>query len=78
MKPWNLTTGATRLELALEGLRKTKHATIELWNDAARRHLEEDYLLSLEPRMHRALDGIHRLQEILSKAQRECGEPNEI
>lgn len=72
MKIWDLTTGTARLELAMEALRKARYEAAEQWNDVARQRFEAEYLSPMEPRLRRALDGIHRLQELLAKAQREC------
>ncbi len=69
---WDLTTGSARLELAMEDLRKAVREVEEHWDDAARRRFEAEYLLPLRPKVLRAVDGIHRLQEILVKAQRDC------
>jgi hypothetical protein len=74
MRRWDLATGTARLELAMEELRKARHEVAEHWNDTARQRFEAEYLLPLEPRLRRALDGIHRLQELLGRAQRDCSD----
>lgn len=77
MKMWDLTTGTARLELAMEALLRARQDAAEQWDDVARQRFEAEYLSPMEPRLRRALDGIHKLQEILAKAHRECSDESQ-
>ena len=45
------------------------------WSDEAQRNFEEKYVLPLEPSVRGVLDAVHRLAEVLSAAERQCGTP---
>jgi uncharacterized protein YukE len=73
MKNWNLSGGAAKLELAFKSLKKAAGDAQEFWHDDASRRFQEKYLAALEPQVRDALDAIHRLEQILSGAEHECG-----
>jgi uncharacterized protein YukE len=73
MKPWDLTTGTARLASAWEALQKAQAAVTAQWNDLSHEHFQDNYYRPLEPKVRRALDAVRRLDEILRKAERECG-----
>jgi hypothetical protein len=73
MRPWDLSSGAAKLELAYKSLKKAAADAHESWSDDANRRFQETYLIPLEPRVREALDAIHRLDQILRDADRECG-----
>jgi hypothetical protein len=76
MRPWDLTAGAAKLELALKTL-QIKAADIgEAWSDDAYARFLETYLEPIAPRMKTMLDAIHRLSEVLNTAERQCGDDN--
>ncbi len=72
MKTWDLTSGSAKIELALEVLQRAWRDAAEHWDDETSRKFQEEYLVPLEPKVKRALDGIHRLTEIFANAEREC------
>ncbi len=74
MRLWDLSGGSARLEQAMDALKKKTAEIGERWNDPAFKDLHDTYLLPLEPKVLRALDAIHRLEEVLSRAQRDCGD----
>lgn len=74
MKRWNLSGGSARLEEAIDAMMKTVANLSERWNDPAMDHLQDAYLKPLVPRVQRALEAVHRLDELLSRAARECGD----
>jgi hypothetical protein len=73
MRNWDLNTGASKLELAMQSLFTAHSEVQQYWSDEAQRKFEEAYLLPLEPKMRGVLDAIHRLAEVLSSAERQCG-----
>ena len=72
MRGWDLTTGSTRLSLAWETLQKANASAAAEWSDVTHEHFQEQYYRPLEPKVRHALDAIHRLAEVLGRAQREC------
>lgn len=73
MRRWDLTTGAAKLELAGESLRKAMIEATTHWDDQTNRNFQEKYLEPMRPKLRRAIDAVHRLQLVLAKAERECG-----
>ena len=73
MKAWDLTTGAARLEQTLRSLQNTNAEVMEYWDDATHRNFHEQHLKQVEPLVRKTLDVIRRLEQVLTKAQRECG-----
>ena len=73
MRIWDLHTGASNLEEAMESLQTTRTETMMQWDDETNRKFQEEYLAPLEPRVKRALDAVHRLALLLARAERECG-----
>ena len=72
MKTWDFNSGAGKIELAVEVLQRAWGDAATHWDDETSRKFQEEYLAPLEPQVKRALDGIHRLTEILASAEREC------
>jgi len=77
MKTWDLNSGAAKLELAMETLHRAWSDAAEHWNDDASRKFQEQCLAPLEPKYRKALDAVHRLAEILSRAERACSDTGE-
>jgi hypothetical protein len=73
VRGFDLTAGSTRLSLAWETLQRANAAAAAQWNDATNQHFQDQYYRPLEPKVRHALAAIHRLAEILRKAERECG-----
>ena len=73
MRQWDLATGAAKLELAMETLKKIETEAAAQWNDRNCREFREKYLVPLEARVDRAVVAIHRMAEVLAKAEHECG-----
>ena len=73
MRNWDLNSGASKLELAMQTLFAAHAEARQYWSDEAQRKFEESYLAPLEPKVRGVLDAIHRLAEVLSAAERECG-----
>ena len=69
-----MTPEAARLEEATEALRAAWLESGEHWDDDTRRAFRENYLDALLPRLNRAIDAIHRMADVLSKAERECSD----
>lgn len=72
MRNWDLMTAAAKLEAAQKTFQTLKADTAEQWNDDIRRNFDERFLVPLDQRVKRLIDGIARLSEILTAAQRDC------
>ena len=77
MRPWDLTAGTAKLELALKTL-QTRTADIgEAWSDEAYTRFLETHLEPIAPRMKTLIDAVNRLSEVLNAAERQCRDENE-
>jgi hypothetical protein len=74
MRPFDLSAGAAKLEMALRSLQERALEIEESWDDPAYHSFVEGYIAPLDSTVKTALDAIHRLAEILVNAQRQCGE----
>ncbi len=74
MKAWDLSGGAARLSDSIDLLRKAWADAATRWDDHTSRRFFEDHVEPLEPTTRRALYAIHRLAEVLSRAERECSD----
>ena len=72
MKTWDLTSGAAKLELAMQALVTTVAETEERWNDETYESFRKAYLAPLEPKVRMALDAVHTLADLLHRAERAC------
>ena len=70
---WDLSAGTAKLELAMDSLKKSTLAVEERWDDETFHGLVKTYLVPLEPRVQRAVEAIHRVAQVLARAERECG-----
>jgi hypothetical protein len=75
MRNWDLNSGASKLELAMQAISAANAEARHYWNDEAQRKFEDTYLLPLEPTVRNVLDAVHRLAEVLAAAERQCGTP---
>ena len=73
MKSWDLTSGAAKLELAMQALVGAVAETERHWDDETYESFRETYLVPLEPKVRMALDAIHTLGTLLARAERACG-----
>ena len=76
MRSWDLTAGFARLSEGWEALQRANAAAAAEWNDLTNQHFQDQYYRPLEPKVRHALDAIRRLTEVLTRAQRECGDDN--
>jgi hypothetical protein len=72
MRGCDPSAAAAKLELAMETLSRARIEALSLWDDEMSRDFEAQNLAPLEPVLRRALDAIHHLAELLSKAERDC------
>lgn len=68
MRAWDIAGGAARLEESFEVLRRAWLAASEHWDDQTARRFRAEFLDPLEPRLRRALDAVHRIDELFGRA----------
>jgi hypothetical protein len=67
-------SAAAKLEMAKESLDHARAQAASQWDDPMSRSFEAQFLVPMEPKLKRALDAIHHLAEMISKAERDCSE----
>ncbi len=72
MKVWDLGSDAAKLDRAVQMLRRARADALEHWDDQTHHKFQENHLEPVEQIVRTTLDVIHRLEQVLSKAQREC------
>jgi hypothetical protein len=72
MGPGRLSSGAAKLSEALECLQEAWQETSQEWEDATARNFEENYLRPLLRQCSATLETTSQLQEVLTKAYRDC------
>ena len=72
MKTWDLTSGASKLDLAMQSLVKTVRNAEDDWDDATYQRFQQQYIAALEPKVRMAIDAIHTLEQVLLGAERAC------
>ena len=73
MRVWDLSSGASKLTIALQSLQKAAADATSRWDDDTSQKFRETYLEPLKPKLKRALDAIHRLDGLLIRADRDVG-----
>jgi len=73
MRSWDLNTGSANLEMAMDSLQAAWSETTAHWKDQRSREFEQEYLAPLEPAFRRTVDSVHRLAQVLARAERDCG-----
>lgn len=74
MKSCDLTTGASKLELALKSLRVTIAAVDQQWTDDTHRKFQETHLSQIEPNLKKMFDAVGRMSEAIAACERQCDE----
>jgi hypothetical protein len=73
MRNWDLNSPAVKLELSMQSLFAVTAEAGQYWSDQAQVKFQDSFILPLEPKVRGVLDSIHRLAEVLSEAERQCG-----
>jgi len=72
MRIAELNSGAAKLLDAADRLASNWNDAKEFWRDGNAANLEENHLRPVGEEIKAALGAIHRLAEVLDRAQREC------
>ena len=72
MSSTDVSSSASKLELALKTFRTTFDAVDQQWTDAARHDFEETHLAPMESNIKTMLTAVARLAEVLAAAERQC------
>lgn len=73
----DLSSGASKLALALKQLNIKWDAARETWDDATARAFHKEHIEPLAPRVKETLEAIGRLAEVLARATREVSDSND-
>lgn len=71
MKEGDLTTGASKLRLAIKALKQHWEQTESYWQDQKRREFDADYMAALEPAVAGAIERMNRLGQVFAQARNE-------
>jgi hypothetical protein len=74
MKRFDLHTGAAKLQSALETLQREWQQATDEWRDDVSRKFAENHLDPLGPTIKIAIDAIRRMEAVVARAERECGD----
>lgn len=74
MRIFDLHDGSAKLQRALRDLKEADLRISEQWDDAVHREIRETYIAPLETMMRRTLGAIDKMAEVLTEAERDCGE----
>lgn len=73
----DLSSGASKLALALKQLNIKWDAARDTWDDATARAFRAEHIEPLAPRVKETLEAIGRLAEVLARATREVSDGND-
>lgn len=74
MNACDLSTGASKLALALKQLGIKWEQAGDTWNDATAKQFHEEFLVPLTPEVKQTLEAIGRLAEVLDRAERDVSD----
>jgi hypothetical protein len=69
--------GSTRLNQTVRALKDQWLVTEETWGDSVRQRFEDRYLAPLEPAVDSAINGMHKIAEVLDQVRRDCSDRSE-
>lgn len=70
----DLSSGASKMALALKHLHIKWDSATETWDDATSRAFHKEHIEPLSPRVKETLEAIGRLAEVLARASREVSD----
>jgi hypothetical protein len=73
----DLSSGASKMALAIKQLNLKWEAARETWDDSTSRAFHKEHIEPLSPRVKETLEAIGRLAEVLSRASREVSDGND-
>ncbi|MCX7391794.1 MAG: hypothetical protein WCR23_04090 [Planctomycetota bacterium] len=74
MKVGDLSSGGSKLALALKHLEIKWESAKESWDDATSRAFHKEYIETISPDVKETLEAIGRLSEVLSRASRDVAD----
>ena len=74
MKVCDLTTGSTKLNLAMRTIREARELAKMFWDDQRSNEFYEEHIEPMEPKIKQGIEAVNRLTQVLAKAERECGD----
>jgi myo-inositol catabolism protein IolC len=74
----DLSSGASKLALALKQLHIKWEAARETWDDATARAFHREHIEPLAPKVKETLEAIGRLAAVLARATRDVSDTNDL
>jgi len=74
----DLSSGASKLALALKQLHIKWEAARETWDDGTARGFHKEHIEPLAPKVKETLEAIGRLAEVLARATRDVSDTNDL
>lgn len=74
----DLSSGASKLALALKQLQIKWEAARETWDDGTARAFHKEHIEPLAPKVKETLEAIGRLAEVLARATRDVSDTNDL
>jgi hypothetical protein len=74
MKHFDLSSGASKMALALKQLDIKWESAKESWNDGTSKAFHKEHIEPLMPDVKQTLEAVGRLAEVLARAARDVGE----
>jgi hypothetical protein len=73
----DLSSGASKMALAIKQLQLKWDAARETWDDATSRAFHKEHIEPLAPKVKETLEAIGRLAEVLARASREVSDTDD-
>lgn len=74
----DLSSGASKLALALKQVHIKWEAARETWDDGTARAFHKEHIEPLAPKVKETLEAIGRLAEVLARATRDVSDTNDL
>ena len=74
----DLSSGASKMALAIKQLHLKWEAARETWDDGTSRAFHKEHIEPLAPKVKETLEAIGRLAEVLARASREVSDTDEV
>jgi len=78
MKHFDLSSGASKMALALKQLDIKWESAKETWNDGTSKAFHKEHIEPLMPDVKQTLEAVGRLAEVLARAARDVGEGSDL
>jgi hypothetical protein len=74
----DLSSGASKMALAMKQLQLKWEAARETWDDATSRAFHKEHIEPLPPKVKQTLEAIGRMAEVLARASRDVSDTDDL